>query len=90
MNHGLVVNPTKSEFHVYETIFLVHIVHGSQVQIDPAKLETMSQWPVPTKKEDVQAFLAFANYYRRFIENYSAQARPLIDLTKDVPFSCAH
>ena len=47
----------------------------------------MSKWPIPTKKKEVQAFLGFPNYYRRFIVNYSAKARPLIDLTKDVPFS---
>ena len=87
VNHGLAVNLTKSEFHVHETIFLSHIVNGSQVQMDPAKLETKYTWPVPTKKKEVQAFLGFANYYRQFIENYSAKARPLIDLTKDVPFS---
>ena len=58
--------------------------------MDAAKLKTMSKWPVPTKKKKVQGFLGFANYYRRFIENYSAQARPLIDLTKDVPFSRGH
>ena len=58
--------------------------------MDRAKVATMSKWPVPTKMKEVQALLGFANYYRRFIENYSAKARPLIDLTKDVPFSCGH
>ena len=90
VNHEFTVNLTKSEFHVYESIFLAHIVKGSQVQMDPAKLETMSKWPVPTKRKEVQALLGIANYYRRFIEDYSAKARPLIDLTKDVPFSCGH
>ena len=69
VNHELVVNLTKSEYHVHETIFPGHIVNRSQVQMDPTKLETMSKWPVPTKKKEVQAFLGFANYYRRFIEN---------------------
>ena len=58
--------------------------------MDPAKLETMSKWPVRTKKTEVQTLLDFANYYRRFIEDYSAKARPLIDLTKDLPFSWGH
>jgi len=56
--------------------------------MDPSKLETMSKWPVPTRKKEVPAFLRFANYYCRFIVNYSGRARPLIDLTKDIPFSC--
>ena len=64
VNNGLAVTLTKSEFHVYETIFLGHIVNGSQVQMDTDKLETMSKWPVPTKKQEVQVCLGFANYYR--------------------------
>ena len=84
----LAVNLTKSEFHLHETTFLGHNVHDSQVLMDPAKPKTMSKWPVPTKKNEVQAFLGFANHYDRFIEKHSAKARPLIDLTKDVQFSC--
>ena len=88
VQHGLALNLSKSEFYVKETILLGHIINGSQIQMDHTKLETMSKWPVPTKKKEVQAFLGFANYYRRFIENYSGKARPLINLTKDVPCSC--
>ena len=55
--------------------------------MDPSKLETMSKWPIPTKKKKVQAFLDFANYYRQFIVNYSSKAPLLIDLTKDVLFT---
>ena len=90
VNHALAVNLTKSEFHVHESIILGHIGNGGQVQMDPAKLETMSKWPVPTKKKEVQAFLGFANDCHRFIENYTAMARLLIDLTNDVPFSWGH
>ena len=87
INYGLAVNSTKSEFQVHETIVLGHIINGSQVQIDTGKLESMSTWPVPTKMTEVQAFLDFADYYRRSIVDDSAKARPLIDLTKHLPFS---
>ena len=50
----------------------------------------MSNWPIPTKKKEVQEFLGFANYYRQFILKYSAKARTLIDLTKDVLFTWGH
>jgi len=81
IKHGLVVNLTKSEFHVQETHFLRHIINGQQVQMDPTKLEAMCKWPTLTKKKEVQSFLGFANDYRRFIANYSTKAKPLIDLT---------
>jgi len=73
IQHGLAVNLTKSEFHVQETIFLEHIINGQQVQMNPTKIEAKSKWPTPTKKKEVQAFLGFANYYRRFSANYSSK-----------------
>ena len=87
VEHGLAVNLLKSKFYVKETIFLGNVINSQEVKMDPSKLEIMSKWLIPTKKKEVQAFLGFANYYRRFIVNYSAKARPLIDLTKDVPFT---
>ena len=87
IKHGLAVNLLQSEFHVKETIFLVHVINSQEVKMDSSKLESMSKWLIPTKKKEVQAFLGFASYYRRFIVNYSAKSRPLIDLTKDVPFT---
>ena len=90
VEHRLAVNLLKSEIHVKETIFLVHVINGQEVKMDRSKHETMSKWPIPTKQKDVQAFLGFANYYCWFIINYRATARPLIVLTKDIPFTWWH
>src|SRR6266436_9926722 len=55
--------------------------------MDPAKVTGITQWPVPTTVKETQAFLGFCNFYRHFIANYSAIARPLFDLTlKDTAF----
>ena len=67
--HRLVVNLLKSELHVRETIFLAHVINGQEVKMDPSKLETMSKWAIPTKKNEVQAFLGFSNYHHQFIIN---------------------
>ena len=61
---GLAVNLLKRKLNVKETIFLVHVIKGQEVKMDPSKLETMSKWPIPTKKKEVQEFLGFGNYYR--------------------------
>ena len=58
--------------------------------MDPGKHETMSKWPIHSKKNVVPAFLCFSTYYRQFIQNYSAKARHLIDLNKDAPLRCGH
>lgn len=54
--------------------------------MDPKKVLGVLNWPVPAKVKHVQAFLGFANFYRRFIQNFAKIARPLINLTKkDIP-----
>ena len=55
--------------------------------MQPAKVNAIQEWKPPTKKKEVQAFLGFANYYRQFIQNYSAKVKPLTELTRDILFS---
>ena len=50
--------------------------------MDPAKTKAITDWPEPKKVKDVQSFLGFANFYRRFISDYSAIVTPLTRLTR--------
>ena len=87
LQHDLAFNLDKSEFHKTEVEFLGHVINGTNIQMQQKKVDAIVKWKTPTKKKEVQAFLGFANYYRQFIKNYSAKAKPLIKLSKDVPFS---
>src|SRR5258705_5074362 len=49
--------------------------------MDPIKVQGVTDWPQPTKVKDVQSFIGFVNFYRRFIWNFSEIARPLHALT---------
>jgi len=52
------------------------------------KVKTIQEWPEPKKVKDIQSFLGFANFYRRFIFNYSDIVIPLTCLTrKDTPWN---
>ena len=51
----------------------------------PTQDRAMEKWPTPRTKKDVQSFLGLIIYYRRFIKNFSAVAKPLTELTKDIP-----
>ncbi|SJL12748.1 uncharacterized protein ARMOST_16179 [Armillaria ostoyae] len=53
----------------------------SSICMDPIKLAGIAEWPVPTKKKELQSFLGFANFYRRFIKGYSDIVRPMTHLT---------
>ena len=72
----------KCKFTTNEVEYLGMIVKPGQLAMDPVKLDGIASWPTPTKVKDVHSFLGFANFYRRFILDYSNVARPLIDLTK--------
>ena len=62
--------------------YLGIIISENKVQMDEEKLLGVLEWPVPTKVKQVQAFLGFANFYHRFIENFAKMSKPLSDLTK--------
>ena len=50
--------------------------------MDPIKVQGVTDWPQPTKVKDVQSFIGFMNFYRRFIRNFSEIACPLHTLTQ--------
>ncbi|CAJ0923113.1 unnamed protein product [Ranitomeya imitator] len=50
--------------------------------MDPVKVQAIHDWTQPTSLKSLQKFLGFANFYRRFICNFSSIAKPLTDLTK--------
>ena len=49
--------------------------------MDPAKVSAVTSWPVPETRKQLQRFLGFANFYRRFIRGFSSIASPLSTLT---------
>ena len=56
--------------------------------MDPEKVKAIAEWEAPTSVKGVQSFLGFANFYRRFIKDFSDLIRPLTDLThKDRHFT---
>lgn len=85
--HQLYASPGKCEFFKGHTEFLGHIVSDKGVTMDPAKVKGIADWPALRTVHDVQSFLGTANFYRRFIKDYSKLAAPLTQLLhKDTTF----
>ncbi|KAI3355959.1 hypothetical protein L3Q82_017151, partial [Scortum barcoo] len=80
------IKKEKCEFHASRVSFLGFIVERGQVQADLEKVRAVAEWPVPTSRKLLQRFLGFANFYRRFIWNYSQVAAPLTTLTSPARF----
>lgn len=52
------------------------------VKIDPLRVSTIMDWPLPKSFRDIQVFLGFANFYRRFIREFSRIVRGLTAMLK--------
>ncbi len=50
--------------------------------MDDKKIHSVVNWLQPTTLKELQCFLGFANFYRRFIRNFSTVAAPLTSMTK--------
>ena len=80
--HGLFAKGEKCSFDVDKIEYLGYIMGPDGLSMDQSKVQTITDWPVPRKVKDIQSFLGFANFYRRFIHNYSAITVPLTRLTR--------
>jgi len=77
----LFLRPEKCEFCKQRIEYLGLVISENEVSMDLVKVAGVQEWPTPENKMSVQAFLGFVNFYRRFIRDFSAKARPLFDLT---------
>ena len=67
----------KSMFHVKMVDFLGYFVATNRVTMNEKKVETIKAWKPPTSVREVQIFMGFANFYRRFIKNFPTLAHQL-------------
>ncbi|GLB42450.1 putative chromo (CHRromatin Organisation MOdifier) domain containing protein [Lyophyllum shimeji] len=86
-HHRLFLKPEKCEWEQKKILYLGVIVSEEGVEMDPAKVEAVASWPTPRDKHELQQFLGFANYYRRFVKDYSRIAWRLHRLTGHTPWS---
>jgi hypothetical protein len=85
--HKLYLWPEKCECDQTQIEYLGIIISHNKVEMDPVKIAGVAEWLTPSNKKEVQSFVGFVNFYRRFIPGFSHHARTLFDLTmKDIRF----
>ncbi|KAF8756857.1 hypothetical protein RHS01_03817 [Rhizoctonia solani] len=88
MKNQLFCKLLKCHFHVTTVDYLGIVISPAGFSMDQKKIEAVTSWPQPKTVKQVQAFLGFVNYLRRFIPNFSLVACPLHNLTKkETPWS---
>ncbi len=61
--------------------FLGYVISSGAVAMDDKKIRAVVNWPQPATLKE-QRFLGFANFYRRFIRNFSTVEAPMTSMTK--------
>jgi hypothetical protein len=71
---------SKCEFWLTEVAFLGHIISTGGVSVDLGKVKDVLNWMPPATVSEIQSFLGFVGYYRRFIKDFSKIAKPMMKL----------
>ncbi|KAL0170928.1 hypothetical protein M9458_035524, partial [Cirrhinus mrigala] len=82
ISHQLVAKAEKCKFHQTSTMFLGYVVSPEGVAMDDCKVQAVLNWPCPSTVKEMQRFLGFANFYRRFIRDFSSIAALLTSMIK--------
>ena len=83
----LKLSPKKCVLFQKQVIFLGHVISSEGIATEPAKIDSIRDWPVPKNVKDLRSFLGLCSYYRRFVQGFSNIAKCLHKLTeKDAIF----
>ena len=79
---SLFSNLKKYRFHQDEVWFFGFVVSSKGIRMEDKRIEVVKQWPKPQSVRDIQIFLKFANFYRRFIQGFSRITTPPTSMLK--------
>lgn len=80
--HHITINRKKSQFLKSQIVFLGHIISEKGISMDPDKIQVIKNFQPPKTKKQIQSFLGFINFYRKFIRDLSQDTEQLSALVK--------
>ena len=83
----LYANLKKCQFHQDEVCFLGYVVSAQGIMIEDEQIKAVRNWPELKSVQDIQVFIGFANFYRRFIQGFSRLVAPLTSMLKTIGLS---
>jgi hypothetical protein len=81
-DHQLYAKFSKCELWINEIPFLGHVISPEGIMVDPSKVRDALDWKPPASRHQVRGFPGLADYYRRFILNFSKIVKPITKLLK--------
>ena len=82
----LQMNIKKCEFYVQKISFLSVLLFIEDIRINLLKIQMIFAWATSTCLKEIQAFVDFYNFYRRFIRNFFKIVRLMLKLTQKNTF----
>ena len=82
MENHLFLKLKKCEFYTTTVTYVGIVITPEGVSMEKDKIEAIQEWKTPKTVKHIQAFLGFANFYRRFVNNFSKIVKPLTALTQ--------
>ncbi|GBG67542.1 hypothetical protein CBR_g673 [Chara braunii] len=76
------INAKKCEWAKTQVLYLGHVLDGDGIKPEDSKIAAIRDWPTPRTLTELRSFLGLANYYRKFVRNFSTIAAPLRRLLK--------
>jgi len=80
--YNVTINIKKSQFLQSQILFLGHIISKEGIQMDPEKVKAIQNFQPPKNRKQLQSFIGFINFYRKYIRDLSKQTSQISDLLK--------
>lgn len=81
------LNPKKCVFGVPQSKLLGFIVSKEGIAIDPKRVRSIMELPLPVKQKGLQSFLGKINFINKFISNFVGIVRPISLMLKKIYLS---